>query len=99
MQLKPRILTYERKLDDTTTFDVNLFSRVQTSIAACFDLRKISQENRGKMYANNENGILAVSLMLDIHFGPDFELQHLELFVERIGTAKAKEVRYIMLKY
>jgi hypothetical protein len=99
--LAPRILTYERKRDDTTTFDVNLFSRAQSSIAAvCSESREIFLENRGRMYADNRNGILAVSPSLDIiHLGPEFEMRHLELLVEKIGRATAREVRHLILEY
>lgn len=93
----PRILTYERKRDDTTTFEVNLFSRARTDIATVCS--ESNQVHRDAASHAQKLEILAASPKLDmIHFGPEFKLEHLEAFVETISKSQAGKVRHLILE-
>ncbi len=95
--IAPRVLTYERKRDDTTTFEINLFSRAQTDIASvCSESKEVHQE-AGSQAETLE--ILAVSPKLDmIHLGPEFKIEHLEAFAETICKLQAGKIRHLILE-
>lgn len=99
-----RILKYERKSDDPTTSDIDLFSRIQSNIATvCAESRQTFKKHQGRINPTSLNdnlGILAVSPKLDIiHFGVNFELEDLKSFAGSISKAEAKEVRHLILEY
>jgi hypothetical protein len=99
-----RVLKYERKSDDSTTSDIDLFSRIQSNIATvCAESRKTFKKHQGRINPTSLNdnlGILAVSPKLDIiHFGVNFELEDLKSFAGSISKAEAKEVRHLILEY
>jgi hypothetical protein len=93
----PRILTYERKRDDSTTFEINLFSRARTDIATVCS--ESNQVQLGEASQAEKLDILAVSPKLDmIHFGPEFKIEHLEAFAETISKSQAGKVRHLILE-
>lgn len=93
----PRVLTYERKRDDTTTFEINLFSRARTDIATvCSESKEVHRDAASQA---QKLEILAVSPKLDmIHFGPEFKIEHLEAFAETISKSQAGKVRHLILE-
>jgi hypothetical protein len=93
----PRILTYEGKRDDSTTFEINLFSRARIDIATVCS--ESYQVQLGEASQAKKLEILAVSPKLDmIHFGPEFKIEHLEAFAETISKSQAGKVRHLILE-
>ena len=84
-------LVPSKQRDELNTFET-IISRLPESGAVQF----YSPESF--VYAICE--ILATSPELDmVHFGPQFKLDHLEMFAKNIGPAKAQKIKHLLLEY
>lgn len=97
----PRILRFEAKSDLATTFDINLFSRPNPLIVACAESRRLNRDVTSvwDIFNNTDIGVLAASPQFEmIHFGPSYQIEHLENFEKAVGTSSAANVQSLILE-